>query len=71
MNKVLKGTIEFLGKEYDTIEGVLKAYYMSSEDKGDLATYNGKIISLDVAEDEDKSLYEHVHEQILEIEDGE
>jgi hypothetical protein len=63
----LKETIEFLGKKYDTIEGVSKANYMSSDDKGDLATYNGKIISLGIAEDEDKSLFKHVLEQIEEI----
>jgi hypothetical protein len=64
---MLKSKIEFLGKEYNSIEGVLKAYYKSDEFKGDLATYRDRAISLGIEDDEDKSLYEHVEEQILEI----
>lgn len=62
---MLKGTIKFANKEYDSIEGVLRAYYYNTTGN-ELAHYRGKIICL-ALEDTNESLYSNLVNQLKQI----
>lgn len=62
---MLKDKIKFANKEYDSIEGVLRAYYYNITGN-ELANYRGKILSLTL-EDSNESLYSNLVNQINSI----
>jgi hypothetical protein len=62
---MLKEKIKFANKEYDSIEGVLRAYYYNTTGN-ELAYYRGKILCLTL-EDSNESLYSNLVNQIEQI----
>lgn len=65
---MLKGTIKFANKEYDSIEGVLRAYYYNTTGN-ELAYYRGKILCLKL-EDRNESLYSNLVNQLNQIDES-
>lgn len=63
---MLQGKIKFANKEYDSIEGILRAYYFDKKANSDVATYRGKFVCLDI-EDRNESLYSNLVNQIEQI----
>jgi hypothetical protein len=64
---MLLGKIKFANKEYDSVEGVLRAYYYNTTGN-ELANYRGKIICLTL-EEGDESLYSNLVNQLNQVDE--